>query len=319
MNKDIPKSFGNQLCLSLSALILLWLCAMEYLSLIDAVALFVLMIFMNFGFYRGVVAAVFSFLGMILSWTMAIYGYNRLYYALELNLCNITPFLGQVLCFCILLLGTWILWYVCSKFFLKKRFKMKSNHAIWNKITGGIIGFLEGILFSYIVMAILISTGIFYRNFFLDVQANRSFFLPHFLKTQILQEIRNIEVIQLVQESNTIQRMRWITQRIQGLDEKLQERIAEFLIWLAQNPYQVERCLAHLEMKKFLEKFLLIPEAQVYWQSDPWLQKLKHQQYITIDDICELLKRDTTRAIANINAVQSLLQNLNFDKLKDAR
>ncbi len=313
MDKDIPteQPIGIPLCISACAYILLWFTAMRFISAIDAIVLFSIVVFTNYGIYRGGIRTLLGFAGSIIAFLVAIYGYDKLYLGLEVRLNEITPLWGQFICFLILLLGSWILWYLVSRIFLHWQ-----KIGLKNPVAGGIIGFTEGILILYLFLTIVLSSKFLESHPSLENELEKSFIVQNSKIILSSEHFNKIDLIVRFQKFHLHKKIQWIAYNLANNDEKLEERIRDFLIWLSQNPSSVDKWVSHPEIQNCFEKFLLIPEGKKYWLEEEFLQKLKQKKQFNIAELCSLLQRAETLKLVKNAHINQILQIINFEKIK---
>lgn len=311
-------SVAIRLCVSGSAFILLWCSAMNLLTATDALLFFIIIWFGCLGAYYGGWRSLFYLFSFLISLNTAIFSYNILYIGLDLNY-SLPILWGQILCFVLTALATWILFYLLIKTILPKWLQKRDQNITF----GGICGLLQGIFWVYLLLLILLVSDVLHVHPWIDKDSKNSYTIQFIGNYTIgIDKFQSMELLLAWQNINHRYEILWVSQAISDgkpssqNNESLQNKIYDFLLWLEQNPHVRERWYQHAEMQRTFDKLLHIPDVKKYWQSEPILQQLKQQKTIHPNQICELLKQTSSLELLKSQAVSSLLLQINFDKVK---
>lgn len=152
-----PEPKGTKFCLAMSGFILLWLSAMQYLSLFDAGVIFVIILCTSIGRLKGGVRELFHFFGIVASFLFAINAYQALYAFTKFSFWTGDEFWGKAGWFLLLLGTTWTMCRVMALYLERTVAKIAPLQTV-NRVLGMVLGGLKGIILGYIFIIVVMGT-----------------------------------------------------------------------------------------------------------------------------------------------------------------
>lgn len=290
--------------ISLSAFLLLWLSAMSYLPIVDAVILLIIIACIVLGSTRGV-GELFRLLGVVALFLLALNGY-MLFANLSANDLGATDLLSAR--------SRWFLTIWCIGSVIGCILWSSIDHSVSRKphfFLGAILGSVKGCILAYIfvIMSIVVAAMIPRMPVSHKLCAS---YIP-----RIIEKLETQYCF-----LNHLSPHNWSTDlqifynriRIARLDfflpsqASLREKTFVFLYWLNDNPSQVSRFLDSEIAKRYYAELSKISQVRKFFHKCP-----RPKSAI---DIYRILQRPQVKKLSKISAVSIILDKIDIAKIQ---
>lgn len=190
--------------ISLSGFTLLWLAAMPYISLFDAVVIFCIICCAGIGTIRGGVQEFFSFFGVLASLLIAVHAYQALHAVTGFNFGTDDPFWGKLGWFLISLAGGWLVCRFLSRY-LEKSMKDIGFLQYANRIFGGTVGGVKGLILGYVFIIVVMGTEVSHQAKSLEEHFQYSY--AHHQVADMEERYHFLEKLEKIEFPERVQRM----------------------------------------------------------------------------------------------------------------
>ena len=307
------------LTISCCAFLFLWMASMKWLSYFDGLIFFIVILLAGLGFARGGVKEFFGFFGAFASLLIAIYGYRFLASNINVGFGYNNALWTELLCFAFLLTACSVACYFLNHY-LQKKVEKAYSLKIVNRLLGFFLGISKALIIAYVLIAVVNITGFSGRDREWEGQFQASYgaYLINILENRyhILDNLAKMELAKKLNSMHFKIRMQDIAYELFPEEEDLQNKTIKFLLWISQDAANLEKLSRSKEAKKIGKSFLEIKEAKKFWDNDLEIQKLKFLSQITILEVCEILRKNTTKELAKNPGIKSLLKSADWDKIQ---
>lgn len=304
---------------TVSAFILLWLAAMQYLPFFDSAVLFILVTCIHLGMERGAGKEFLGLLRLLLVFPVSLYGYPMLQDMTDFNFGISNPLWVEVGWFLTLLVGSWLFLWIMI-FLLDNPGDNWIKSRFWDKLVGILLGGAKGVAGVYILAMTILSSGV-YCHF--QMAGEQFLFSYTYCFVKVANEY--YPVGEVVDKKNLLGRVQeWCDKAlIQKVGTSTfadspanQKKIADFLTWLQQQPSRLPRLTHSPEMQKTLSELWQIEDVKPILTHDADSKRLRQQKCLSLAQLCQLLLKTTVVGLSANNKIKDWFSAVNLSQIQ---
>lgn len=305
-----PEMTGAYIGIHLTTFLLIWSVAMGYLPCFDGIVLCCIIGSGIWGVMTGAVREILAFLGVVLSFVIAINLAPLCYELTNFNFGVNEKLLGELGCFFLLLGGCLLTCHLLLQYL-----NYPTTRNLITYFLGGLCGGIKGVVLGYISVAIVLMLGCGYdENLGRHLAVAYSYRSAEGLEGR-LKILPRLDMMNFYNNILQFQEERQIAQiplRLFPEEPELQQQTKVLFGWLATDP---SRIMA-LSSVQGIVALLQIPEVRQLWDSDPDISRLRQQKEIKFVHICQIFNKPVIAELLQRPNVREILYTATLEDIQ---
>ena len=308
--------------ISLASFIMLWLAAMNYLSLFDAAMLFVVVACVNLGIATGILRELVASLRLVTIFAVSLYCYPYLYTWSDFNFGMSNAVWVEVSWFLTVLVLLWVVTRILLISWEQQLECSACTKKIY-RLLGCFVGIFKGAFSAYALAFIVSLTTLSLPS---PLVVNGYLFSYTYQIVNVLDNhyplIDRLDTKELAKRTHD-QHTQYHINRVSAMlfkdDPHIQLKVIEFLLWLDSKPNYIARLHASKEVQRFWHELAQVKAVPIWIASKPEIKRfarLNQTLGASVLHLCQILGNPELAELTKHDKIKEQALLLNTVKIK---